>query len=499
MHELLQGILLCFQPLNAAFLLCGLVVGTVFGIVPGLQNITALSILLPFTYLMPPNQAFLLMIGIYVAGIFGGSITAVLYRIPGAPENMATAIDGYAMTRRGKASNALGAAIFASAIGGTVSIIVFVVAAPQLANAALWFGPIEYFALIFFALAMVALIGSSPVKALLSVVLGLLVSNVGLSPITGTGRFTFGSDYLTGGFDVLAVMVGVFAIAEVLGRLDSGSPVDLTATASNARVRSRFPSLAELRAIWGTLLRSTGLGIIVGILPALGATAAALLAYQMERRLAPTGPKFGTGELAGVAAPEAANNASVGGAMIPLMTLGIPGSSSTVIMLTAFQIYGMQPGVSLFQEQKELVSLIYGGMLIANVSLVIAGVVAVRLFSRMANIPFAFLGPAIVILCTIGAYAARSNPIDVLAMFGFGILGFFMEKTGFSISAFVLAFILGDILESSFLRMMIVFDWNPLRVFTHPFAGVLVGAALSTLIWALVRRQRPSDPLIEAT
>jgi putative tricarboxylic transport membrane protein len=185
--------------------------------------------------------------------------------------------------------------------------------------------------------------------------------------------------------------------------------------------------------------------------------------------------------------------------MIPLMTLGIPGSSSTVIMLTAFQIYGMQPGVSLFQEQKELVSLIYGGMLIANVSLVIAGVVAVRLFSRMANIPVAFLGPAIVILCTIGAYAARSNPIDVLAMFGFGILGFFMEKTGFSISAFVLAFILGDILESSFLRMMIVFDWNPLRVFTHPFAGVLVGAALSTLIWALVRRQRPSDPLIEAT
>jgi putative tricarboxylic transport membrane protein len=266
----------------------------------------------------------------------------------------------------------------------------------------------------------------------------------------------------------------------------------------NERVRSRFPTLAELRAIWGTLFRSTGLGIIVGILPALGATAAALLAYQMERRLAPTGRKFGTGELAGVAAPEAANNASVGGAMIPLMTLGIPGSSSTVIMLTAFQIYGMQPGVSLFQEQKELVSLIYGGMLIANVGLLLAGVVAVRLFSRMASIPFAFLGPAIVILCTIGAYAARSNPVDVLAMFGFGILGFFMEKAEFSISAFVLAFILGDILESSFLRTMILFDWNPLQIFTHPFAGALVAAALATLLWATVRPRRPTSALIEA-
>jgi putative tricarboxylic transport membrane protein len=497
MHELLDGILLCFQPLNAAFLLSGIVVGTIFGIVPGLQNITALSILLPFTYLMPPNQAFLLMIGIYVAGIFGGSITAILFRIPGAPENMATAIDGYAMTRRGKASNALGAAIFASALGGTVSILVFVFAAPQLANAALWFGPIEYFALIFFALAMVALIGASPVKSLVSVVLGLLVSNVGLSPITGTGRFTFGSDYLTGGFDVVAVMVGVFAIAEVLTRIDAGPAVPAAARL-NERVRSRFPTLAELRAIWGTLFRSTGLGIIVGILPALGATAAALLAYQMERRLAPTGRKFGTGELAGVAAPEAANNASVGGAMIPLMTLGIPGSSSTVIMLTAFQIYGMQPGVSLFQEQKELVSLIYGGMLIANVGLLLAGVVAVRLFSRMASIPFAFLGPAIVILCTIGAYAARSNPVDVLAMFGFGILGFFMEKAEFSISAFVLAFILGDILESSFLRTMILFDWNPLQIFTHPFAGALVAAALATLLWATVRPRRPTSALIEA-
>ena len=411
---------------------------------------------------------------------------------------MATAIDGYAMTRKGQASKALGAAIFASALGGTVSIIVFVFAAPQLANAALWFGPIEYFALIFFALAMVSLIGASPVKALLSVVLGLLVSTVGLSSMTGTGRFTFGSDYLTGGFDVLAVMVGVFAIAEVLSRIHAGTAVDAAASA-NTRMRTSFPTLQELRAIWGTLSRSTALGIIVGILPALGATAAALLAYQMERRLAPTGKQFGTGELAGVAAPEAANNASVGGAMIPLMTLGIPGSSSTVVMLTAFQVYGMQPGASLFQEQKELVNLIYGGMLLANVSIIIAGLIAVRLFSRMANVPFAYLGPAIVILCTIGAYAARNNPVDVIAMFGFGVLGFLMERHGFSISAFVLAFILGDVLENSFLRTMIVFDWNPLQIFTRPFAGSLVAAALVTLSWALLRPRSRTDALANVT
>lgn len=498
MQDLFEGILLCLQPANVAFLICGIVIGTVFGTIPGLQNITALSILLPFTYMMQPNQAFLLMIGIYVAGIFGGSITAILYRIPGAPENMATAIDGYAMTKRGLASKALGAAIFASALGGTASIVIFVFAAPQLANAALWFGPIEYFALIFFALAMVALIGTSPVKSLVSVVLGLLVAGVGLSPMTGTARFTFGSDYLSGGFDVLAVMVGVFAIAEVLARITS-APTLQQRPQGNTRVRTEFPSLRELRAIWGTLLRSTGLGVVIGVLPALGATAAALLAYQMERRLAPTGSRFGSGELAGVAAPEAANNASVGGAMIPLMTLGIPGSSSTVVMLTAFQIYGLQPGISLFKEQKELVSLIYGGMLLANLSLIIGGLVAVRLFARMANIRFAFLAPAIVILCTIGAYSARNSVVDVFAMFGFGVLGFLMEKNGFSISAFVLAYILGDVLENSFLRAMIFFDWNPLEFFTRPFAAVFIGAGIATLVWTLGRRRRISDPLAEVT
>jgi putative tricarboxylic transport membrane protein len=325
----------------------------------------------------------------------------------------------------------------------------------------------------------------------------LLVSTVGLSSMTGTGRFTFGSDYLTGGFDVLAVMVGVFAIAEVLGRIASYQAVN-PAAGANARIKSSFPRLSELRAIWGTLLRSTGLGTIVGILPALGATAAALLAYQMERRLAPTGSRFGEGEMAGVAAPEAANNASVGGAMIPLMTLGIPGSSSTAIMLTAFQIYGMQPGVALFSEQRELVSLIYGGMLIANVGLIVAGILAVRLFSRMASIPFAYLGPAIVILCSIGAYSARSNPVDVIAMFAFGVLGFLMEKGGFSISAFVLAFILGDVLESSFLRTMTLFDWNPLQLFARPFSGILVAAALATLAWALLRPTVRADPLAKA-
>jgi putative tricarboxylic transport membrane protein len=208
----------------------------------------------------------------------------------------------------------------------------------------------------------------------------------------------------------------------------------------------------------------------------------------MELRLARSREKFGTGEMAGVAAPEAANNASVGGAMIPLMTLGIPGSASAAIMLTAFQIYGLQPGFSLFTEQRELVSVIYGAMLLANVSLILAGVLAVRLFSRLANVPFSFLAPAIVILCTIGAYSSRGSFVDVVAMFGFGVLGFVMERSGFSVSAFVLAFILGDVLESSFLRSMILFDWNPLEFFVRPFAAVFISAGIATLVWSLVRR-----------
>jgi putative tricarboxylic transport membrane protein len=485
MQELAEGIVLCLQPLNLAVLTLGIFIGVTFGLIPGLQNITALSILLPFTYLIAPTHAFLLMIGIYVAGIFGGSITAILYRIPGAPENMATTFDGYPMTKRGLAAKAIGTAIFSSAFGGTISILIFVFAAPQVAKVALRFGPIEYFSLVFFALAMVALIGTSPIKALMSVSLGLLAASVGLNSVTGTPRLTFGSDYLTGGFEVLAVMVGVFAIAEILLRLTSR---DSLASHSAAKAASSFPSLAELRAIWGTLFRSTALGTFIGVLPALGATAAALMSYQMELRFARSRARFGTGEMAGVAAPEAANNASVGGAMIPLMTLGIPGSASAAIMLTAFQIYGLQPGFSLFAEQRELVSVIYGAMLLANIALVLAGVVAVRLFSGLANVPFSFLAPAIVILCSIGAYSARGNFVDVAAMFGFGVLGYLMERSGFSVSAFVLAFILGDVLESSFLRSMILFDWNPLEFFVRPFAAVFVSAGIATLVWSLVRR-----------
>jgi len=485
MQELIEGIVLCLQPLNLAALAVGIVIGALFGVIPGLQNITALSILLPFTYLMSPNHAFLLIIGVYVAGIFGGSITAILYRIPGSPENMATTFDGYPMTQRGLASKAIGTAIFSSAFGGTVSIVIFIFAAPQVAKVALQFGPIEYFALIFFALSMVALIGTSPIKSLISVLFGLLAASVGLSSVTGTPRLTFGTDYLTGGFDVLAVMVGVFAIAEILMRITSGEMHALKATAKAA---SSFPSMSEVRAIWGTLLRSTALGCFVGVLPALGATAAALMSYQVERKLARSGSRFGTGEMAGVAAPEAANNASVGGAMIPLMTLGIPGSASAAIMLTAFQIYGLQPGTSLFTEQRELVSVIYGGMFLANITLILTGLLAVRLFSRMANIPFSFLAPAIVILCSIGAYASRGSLIDVVAMFGFGIVGFVMERVGFSVSAFVLAFILGDVLESSFLRSMILFDWNPLEFFARPFAAVFIVSAVVMLIWSCVRR-----------
>ena len=496
MGDLANAMLALLQPGNLVFLVGGVVIGLVFGAIPGLQNVTALSVLLPFTYALAPTHAFILMVGIYAAGVYGGSITAILYRIPGAPENAATTFDGYPMAMKGQAAKAMGTAIIASAIGGLFSSIVMVVAAPQVAQIALTFGPPDYFAMVFFALSAVALMGTSLTKAVISALLGLAFATVGLDTVSGGHRFTFGSEYLLGGFDFVALMIGVFAISEVLARTERD--LVLSGVQSKPRLEgltTRFPTLAELFALKGTLLRCSIVGTVIGVLPGLGAAVAAFFGYEMERRVSKDRKEFGTGVMAGVAAPESANNASVGGAMVPLLTLGIPGSAATAVMLGAFQIYGLQPGEALFREQGELVYSIFAATILANFLIIVGGVLSVRIFARMVDIPNAYFVPVIVILCSIGAFSVRNSMLDVWAMFAFGVFGYLLDRFGFSIPIFVLAFILGPVGEASFMRSMILFDNDGWKFFSQPLSATLIALGILSmagpLAWASFRHFRP--------
>jgi putative tricarboxylic transport membrane protein len=481
--------------MNLLLLIAGSVVGVVFGMIPGLQNVTALSILLPFTFGMAPTHAFILMVAIYNAGVFGGSITAILYNIPGAPENAATTFDGHPLALQGRAAEALGTAIACSAIGGLFSTVILIFAARQIAPIALKFGPPEYFGLIFFTLCLIALMSGTVLKSIISALLGLFFATVGLSSITGQPRFTFGVEQLYGGFDFVVLVVGVFAVAEVFARAEREmtGKVEVVTTKN---VAARLPRLRDFLDMKGTILRSSVLGTFVGILPALGAAAAAFMAYSMERRLSRTPEQFGKGILRGVAAPETANNASVGGALIPLLTLGIPGSSSTAVMLGAFLVYGLQPGEALFRNQANLVGLIYAAMLMTNALILLIGVVSIPWCARFMKTPFAYMAPVILILCAIGAYTVRSNVVDISSMFAFGLFGYVLNRYGFSVPIFVMAYILGDIGESAFLRSMSLFDNDISNFFTRPISGVLMGLSAMIILWsagvgiASLRRRR---------
>lgn len=493
MEDVLAAVLVTLEPANLIYLIGGVAIGLIFGTIPGLQNVTALSMLLPFTYVIAPSQAFILMVAIYAAGVYGGSITAIIYRIPGAPENAATTFDGYPMAQKGQAAKAMGTAIIASAIGGLLSTAVFIVAAPQVSQIALAFGPAEYFGMVFFSLTVVAFMGQSIVKAVISAFLGLAFATVGLDNVSGGSRFTFGSDFLQGGFDFVALMVGVFAVSEILMRTEREIRFGPNGQGRKPnRLSTKFPSIVEMLAIKWTLLRCSVVGTIIGVLPGLGAAVAAFFGYEMERRISKQRKEFGTGTMAGVAAPESANNASVGGAMIPLLTLGIPGSGATAVMLGAFQIYGLQPGEALFRDQHSLVYLIFAAMILSNLLIIVGGIFSVRMFSRMVNIPNAYFAPVVIVLCTVGAFSVRNSMIDVWAMFGFGVFGYLLERFGFSIPIFVLAFILGPLGEASFMRSMILFDNNPLLFFTKPLSGTLIAlgivSLLAPLAWTAFKR-----------
>jgi putative tricarboxylic transport membrane protein len=497
--EILQnlglGFAVALTPVNLLYCLLGTIIGTLIGVLPGIGPVTTVAILLPVTFGMNPTSALIMLAGIYYGSQYGGSTTAILINTPGETSSVMTCLDGYQMARQGRAGPALGMAAIGSFVAGTASVVLLMLLARPLVRVALEFGPAEYFALMLLALCTLGgLTGESVAKGLLMGAFGLLLGTIGGDPLTGTPRFTFGVPSLLDGLEFLPVTMGLFAIAEVL----------TTAVQSNrgqvydAPITGIWPSRRDWRACRFTLPRSTLIGFVVGVLPGAGATLASILAYLAEKRASAYPERFGTGVIEGVAAPETANNAASGGAMVPLLTLGVPGSGTTAVMLGALMLWGLRPGPLLFEKSPELVWGLIASMYVGNVMLLILNLPLIGLWVRLTRVPARVLLPLILLFCFTGTYAVSNSVFDLWIMLGFGVIGFFMQRYGFPAAPVVLGLILGPMLETHFRRALIVSRGDYAIFLQRPIAAALLVVVLIYLLLPLAawawRRRRGAAP-----
>lgn len=496
MMDLVQGTITLFGNLNSVVLFtAGIFGGMLFGAVPGVNMLTLGAIILPFSGALAASDAIMLYSVIYCTGVFGGAITAILFNIPGAPENAPTCFDGFPMTQQGLAGKAVGAAVMCSALGGLASAILMMTATPLIAGWAVSvFGPPEIFALIFFGLTVASSIGAKTIwKGWLSVLLGLLIATVGLDPVGGIKRFDFGSPYLLAGIGFIPMILGFFAVSEVFMQAERRSLGIYQAP----KVSLDFPSFAEFWHLKLAIVRSMGIGFFAGILPGIGATLAAFMGYNEAVRWSRNPEKFGKGALEGVVSSETANNAATGAAMIPLLALGLPGGALTAMMIAVFQMHDMEPGPLVFMNSKDLVWTVFAAMLFANISIFFLGWFQTKTVVHLLRIPFHFLGPAILVLGTIGAFARRGLVLDVIVMFVAGVAGFFLRRSGYSVAGIVLGLILGDIGERNFAQSVQMLHYEYLDIFKRPVAAVLLVAGAITLGASIVKALRGTRKAIE--
>ncbi|MFQ5872598.1 MAG: tripartite tricarboxylate transporter permease [Dehalococcoidia bacterium] len=486
MTDFLGGLVnLITDPLAVILFIAALIAGLVFAAMPGINMVTLGAIILPFTAYLSATHAIMIYGVIYVAGTYGGAVMAILFNIPGSAENAPTAFDGYPLTQQGKSGKAIGAAILSSALGGTLSAIVMMLAAPTIARWAVHaFGPPEMFSLIFFGLAVAASVGAATIwKGWLSVFLGLLVATVGTDPAGGLPRFAFGTYYLLAGIHFIPLILGFFAISEVFVQ---GEKM-VTEVYKAPKVGLEFPTLREMLRLKMVVLRSWVLGFFAGVLPGIGATLAAFLSYNEAVRWSKHPERFGKGELEGVVASETANNAATGGAMIPLLALGLPGGAVTAMMVSVFMIHGMEPGPLIMIRSKELVWVVFVAMLLANLCIFFLGYIETKTIVNLLRIPFRILAPAIMILATIGVYALRNLLVDVWVMFVAGIGGYFLRRSGYSIPGIILGVILGKLGESALVKSMQIMHYEWLGFFGRPVSAVLLIAGLGTIVFNILR------------
>ncbi len=488
--EIFQNILMGFRVAlslqNLLFCFAGVTFGTLIGVLPGIGPVTGVAILIPITFGLNATTAIITMAGVYYGAMYGGSTTSILINVPGESSSVMTTLDGYQMAKKGRAGPALGMAAFGSFIAGTLAVVLLTFIAPPLANVALSFGPPEYFALTFMGLTLVtSLSGESMIKGIMSGVFGLIVACVGVDAISGQERFTFGNIYLLDGLGFIGVAVGLFAVAEVLVNLEE--PLQQVFVKPKLSLRSLFPNLQDWKDSLGPIGRSSILGFFIGVLPGAGATIASFLSYAMEKKLSRHPERFGTGTIEGVAAPESANNAAAGGAMVPLLTLGIPGSGTTAVLLGALLIHGLRPGPLLFQSNPDLVWGVIASMYIGNVMLLVLNLPLVGMWASMLRVPYRILMPLIVTLSAVGVFATDNNVFDMWVMFSFGVIGYLMRKLEFPAAPAVLGLVLGPLVERS-LRQSLTISHGDLSIFfTRPISAVLTICALLSLFAPLAR------------
>ncbi len=474
-------------------LLGGVLGGLFVGAMPGLTATMGVALLVPFTFSMPIMPALALLIGVYSGAIYGGTITAVLVRTPGTPASAATLIDGYPLTQRGEGGRALAIAAAAALSGGTIGTLLLILLSPQISAFALRFGAPEYCALALCGLTMiVAISADNPLNGAIAAVGGLILATVGIDPISGYPRFIFGAVSLMEGVSFIPALIGLFAVSEALRVADSDAAKMTTA----AQPHGWFVRQADaIRCSW-TAIKSAFIGTFVGAMPGAGCDIAAFLGYSEAKRSAAPADRFGEGEIKGIAAPEAAKTAASSGAMIPLLSLGVPGDSVTAVMIGAFIIHGLQPGPLMFTEQAGLVYAIFALVLLSHVLVFGFGSIGARLFLRLVAIDRRFLAPIILLLSMVGAYAMRSNMVDVWLALGFGAVGYAMHRHGFPVAPVILALILGPMAEENFRRALVISDGSPAIFFERPIAATLLALAVLSAIGTAWRRRRMIHGLI---
>jgi putative tricarboxylic transport membrane protein len=481
------GILACFQPVNFLALAVGLVMGMLVAVLPGLTAVMGIVLALPFTFSMPITPAIILLSAMYISGTYGGAFTSILFRIPGEPLDVPLLWDGFQMARKGEPAKALGWTMFAALVGGVISVILAVLMAPQFASFGLKFDSPEYFAILLFALTtVVALGGTSMVNALISLFLGLIVATVGVDVVYGADRFTFGVPMLSDGVEYLTVMVGAYGLGEVLTRLEKRFKA-AQFTEKSGTIATRFPSLPEVWQMRATFARSSAIGLALGTIPGAGATIASFVSYGTEAQYCKRRKLLGSGIAEGIAAPQTASTATVAAAMVPLLTLGIPGSGATAVILGAFLLQGIQPGPQVFIKDSTLVFTIFGSLLLGIIGMCLLGYFAIKALIRVLYLPEAITSAFVIIFCFIGAFSARNNITDLWMIVVFGIVGYLFERFKFPIAPMVLGCILGPQTENAFMISMISYQGDWTVYFTRPIAGTIMALSLLALAYPLMR------------
>jgi putative tricarboxylic transport membrane protein len=483
---LLHGFATCLSLQNLFWALVGCFIGTLVGVLPGIGPSSGIAILLPLTAVLPPTPAIIMMAAIYYGAMYGGSTTAIVVNIPGEASSVPTAIDGYQMAKQGRAGPALAISAIASWVAGTLGIIGLTFFAPPLANFALAFGPAEYFSLMFMGLSLViSLSGRALLKGFISMAIGLLASLIGQNPLTGASRLTFGSVEMMAGVNFISVIVGLFAISEVMIN------VEQAVTAINmTKVRDLMPSWKDLKQCTAPILRSTVVGFFLGLLPGCAPSVTTFVAYDLEKRLSKHPERFGKGAIEGVAAPEGANNATSSAGFVPLFSFGLPTAPSMAVLLGGLMMYGLQPGPMLFKQNPDFVWAVIASMYIGNVMCLVLNLPLVGMWARIATVPFPILGPLIVLCSIVGTYSIRFLMLDVWVMFIFGLMGYVMRKTGFPIAPMVLASVLAQMLETSLQQALLISQGSPLVFFTQPISAVFMGLAILSIgrgLWVQFR------------